>query len=68
MKQKLPFILEITWLVIMVFSLVSAIIGTVQTNFSKNIVFYVIAVLAVLMYTSRRYLRKAQEKNQARNE
>lgn len=64
MNSKVPFILEIVWLTITVFSLVAAIFRTVQTNFSESLMLYVIAALAALMYTSRRYLRKTRERNQ----
>lgn len=64
MNSKVPFILEIVWLTITVFSLVAAIFRTVQTNFSESLMLYVIAALAALMYTSRRYIRKTRERNQ----
>jgi hypothetical protein len=64
-NQKLPFVLEIVWLVVMIGSASLAVYRTMQTNFSENILLYIIAILAALMYTSRRYLRKTREKNQS---
>ncbi|NOU60097.1 hypothetical protein [Marinifilum caeruleilacunae] len=65
MNQKLPFVLEIVWLIVMIGSASLAVYRTMQTNFSENILLYIIAILAALMYTSRRYLRRTREKNQS---
>ncbi|WP_157471406.1 hypothetical protein [Marinifilum fragile] len=65
MNQKLPLVLEIVWLIVMIASASLAVYRTMQTNFSENILLYVIAILAALMYTSRRYLRRTREKNQS---
>lgn len=64
MKQKLPFILEIIWLVVMVVGLGAAIHKTIDFGFTESIMLYVIAGIAGLMYVLRRYMRKLQEKNQ----
>lgn len=42
-----------------------AVYRTMETNFTENILLYIIAILAALMYTSRRYLRRTREKNQS---
>ncbi|MBI9059614.1 hypothetical protein L3049_19105 [Labilibaculum sp. DW002] len=65
MKQKLPFILEIIWFVVMIVALAAAIHKTTQSGFSESILLYVIALVATLMFASRRYMRKLQEKNQS---
>ncbi len=65
MKQKLPFILEIIWLIVMVVGLAAAIHKTMDSGFTDSIMLYVIAGIAGLMYVWRRYMRKLQEKNQA---
>ena len=65
MKQKLPFILEIIWFVVMIVALAAAIHRTMETSFSDSILLYVIALIATLMFASRRYMRKLQEKNQS---
>lgn len=67
MNQKIPFVLEIVWLIVMIGSISLAIYKTIQTNFTENILLYIMAILAALMYTSRRYLRKSREKNQSPN-
>jgi membrane protein implicated in regulation of membrane protease activity len=64
LKQKLPFLLEITWLIIMIASLTAAIYQTYLNGFKAGLMLYVIAFLATLMYASRRYLRKTREKIQ----
>lgn len=66
MKQKLPFILEIIWLIVMVVGLGAAIHKTIDFGFMESIMLYVIASIAGLMYVWRRYMRKLQEKNQAK--
>ncbi|MDM8161038.1 hypothetical protein QUH73_14530 [Labilibaculum sp. K2S] len=66
MKQKLPFILEIIWLIVMIVGLVAAINKTINYGFAESIMLYVIAGIAGLMYVWRRYMRKLQEKNKAR--
>ncbi|WP_372752002.1 hypothetical protein [Labilibaculum sp.] len=65
MKQKLPFILELIWLLVMITGLLAAISKTLTVGFSDSILLYVISGIAALMYGWRRYLRKSQEKNQA---
>ncbi|PKQ60782.1 hypothetical protein BZG02_18095 [Labilibaculum filiforme] len=65
MKQKLPFILEIIWLLVMIVGLLAAIHKTMDYGFTESILLYVIAGIAGLMYIGRRYMRKIQEKNQA---
>lgn len=68
MKRKLPFFLEIMWLLVAICSVLFAIIRSYSVGFNESIMLYVIAVLASLMYGSRRYLRKTQEKrNQDKN-
>ncbi|PKQ67107.1 hypothetical protein [Labilibaculum manganireducens] len=66
MKQKLPFILEITWLIVMIVGLIAAVHKTIDYGFAESIMLYVIAGIAGLMYVWRRYMRKLQEKNKAR--
>ncbi|MRT94209.1 hypothetical protein [Ancylomarina sp. 16SWW S1-10-2] len=61
MKQKLPYLLEIIWLLVAIFSVSFAILRTFSLGFKENIMLYVIALLACLMYGSRRYLRKTRE-------
>ncbi|RXQ89891.1 hypothetical protein EO244_13995 [Ancylomarina salipaludis] len=61
MKQKLPFVLEIIWLLVAIISILFAIVRTYNLGFKENIMLYVIAMLASLMYGSRRYLRKTRE-------
>jgi len=61
MKQKLPFLLEIIWLLVAIFSILFAIVRTYNFGFKENIMLYVVAMLACLMYGSRRYLRKTRE-------
>jgi len=68
MKQKLPFLLEMMWLLVAICSFLFAIVRSYSVGFNESIMLYVIALLASLMYGSRRYLRKAQEKrNQDKN-
>lgn len=64
MKQKIPYILEIIWLIVMVVALIVAIHKTINDSFSDSIMLYVIAGIAALMYSWRRYMRKLQKKNQ----
>ncbi|MDE5423246.1 hypothetical protein L3073_13590 [Ancylomarina sp. DW003] len=61
MKQKLPYLLEIIWLLVAIFSILFAVVRTYNIGFKENIMLYVIAMLACLMYGSRRYLRKTRE-------
>ncbi len=61
MKQKLPFLLEMIWLLVAIFSILFAIVRTYNVGFNENIMLYIVAMLACLMYGSRRYLRKSRE-------
>lgn len=65
MKQKLPFILEMIWFVVMIVAIAAAIHKTMESSFSNSILLYVIAIIAALMFASRRYMRKLQEKNES---
>gem|GEM_PF-937146 len=62
MKQKLPFFLEILWLIVMIFSLSAALYKTMQVGLKQSLILYLIAFLATLMYFSRRYLRKTRDR------
>ena len=61
MKKKLPFLLEIIWLLVAIFSILFAIVRTYNFGFKENIMLYVVAMIACLMYGARRYLRKTRE-------
>ncbi|RRG21479.1 hypothetical protein DWB61_09355 [Ancylomarina euxinus] len=61
MKKKMPFLLEIIWLLVAIFSILFAIVRTYNFGFKENIMLYVVTMLACLMYGSRRYLRKTRE-------
>ena len=61
MKQKLPFLLEMIWLLLTISSMLFAMIKTYNVGFNENIMLYVVVILAGLMYGSRRYLRKTRE-------
>jgi len=68
MKRNLPFYLEMMWLLVAISSLLFAVYRSSNVGFNESIMLYVIAALASLMYGSRRYLRKTQEKrNQDKN-
>lgn len=64
MKQKLPYILEILWFAVLIVSLAAAINQTIQKGFSESLTLYLIAFLATLMFSSRRYLRKTRDRIQ----
>ncbi|UCG28916.1 MAG: hypothetical protein JSV24_06020 [Bacteroidales bacterium] len=56
-------ILEITWLVVAILSLLAGTHKTVREGFGESYLFFIIACIAVLMYFLRRYLRKNETKN-----
>ncbi|MCT4615803.1 MAG: hypothetical protein N4A49_13135 [Marinifilaceae bacterium] len=64
--RKKEFILEIIWLIVLIASLTGAIYKTYTTSFSKGMVLYIIAGLSLMMYSSRRYLRKTRENNSSK--
>ncbi|HBX49862.1 MAG: hypothetical protein A2275_03035 [Bacteroidetes bacterium RIFOXYA12_FULL_35_11] len=51
-------ILEYTWLVIAVLSVIAAVHKTYRQGFSESYPFYIITFIAVLMFFFRRYTRK----------
>jgi type IV secretory pathway TrbL component len=61
MNRKISYIIEIIWLVIGIFCLLLGFRKTIQYGFSNSYVFYILAVLAFLMYSLRNYLRKSQK-------
>jgi len=62
--NKLAFILELIWLALSLFCLGLGIWATSNTGFSKSYMFFVLAVIALLMYFLRRSRRKRMENQQ----
>jgi len=68
MKRKLSFYLEIMWLLVAISSFLFAVFRSYSVGFDESIMLFVISAIASLMYGSRRYLRKTQERrNQDKN-
>jgi membrane protein implicated in regulation of membrane protease activity len=62
--NKLAFILEQIWLALSLFCLGLGVWATVKVGFSTSYVFFVLAVVALLMYFLRRNRRKRLENQQ----
>ncbi|MEW5845754.1 MAG: hypothetical protein AB1777_05740 [Bacteroidota bacterium] len=62
--NKLAFILELIWLALSLFCLGLGIWATAKSGFSSSYMFFVLAVIALLMYFLRRSRRKRLENQQ----
>jgi len=62
-KNKFALILEIVWLIVAVLSLIAGINQTYKFGFKNSILFYIIFLIAIIMYSFRRYLRKSGRKS-----
>ncbi len=62
-KNRISYSMEILWLIIALVCLLMAVKKTIFTGWRDSFMFYILSILAVLMYLLRRYVRKTQ-KNQ----
>jgi len=63
MKNKLPKIIEVTWLITSIICLLTGIHQTFYEGFSKSYLFFIFAIIAYLMYYFRKYMRKSNNTN-----
>ncbi len=61
MNRKLNKFLEITWLTVAVLSLVAGIHKSLTTSLGESWLLFLIALVSMIMYTLKRYLRKKEE-------
>ena len=61
MNPKISYIIEIIWLVTAILCLLLGIRKTVEYGFSGGYIFYILSVIAFIMYSLRHYLRKSQK-------
>ena len=61
MNPKISYIIEVIWLVTGVFCLLLGFRRTFQFGFANGYIFFILAILAFLMYSFRHYLRKSQK-------
>ncbi|PLX08880.1 MAG: hypothetical protein C0594_05920 [Marinilabiliales bacterium] len=57
MNKKAALILEIVWLVVAIASLTAGIHKTTKHGFSESYLFFIMALVAILVYSFRRHLR-----------
>ncbi|MDX9770730.1 MAG: hypothetical protein RBT19_10215 [Tenuifilaceae bacterium] len=57
-------VLEYIWLILSVICLVLAIHATLKIGFAQSYMFFILAVVALLMFFLRRFRRKSNESNQ----
>ncbi len=61
MQKNIIHVLELVWLSLAVLSLLAGIYNWMQAGISESIMFFVIALMSVLMYLYRRNLRKSRK-------
>jgi len=59
MKNKVPRIIELTWLITSILCLLTAVHQTIYEGFQKSYLFYIFAIIAFLMYSFRKHIRKS---------
>lgn len=62
MHEKLKYILEIVWLIIAIFALITGIYKLIAVGFSEALPFAVIVLIGAIMYSYRRNNRKQTSK------
>jgi len=62
MHEKLKFILEIVWLIIAIFALITGVYKLIVVGFSEALPFAVIVIIGAIMYNYRRNNRKQATK------
>ncbi len=62
MKNNLPKILEIIWLITSLLCLLTAIHQTIYEGITKSYIFFIFAIVAFLMYLIRKHTRKSNQK------
>jgi hypothetical protein len=55
--NKLTYIIEIVWLVLAIFCLAMGTYASIRIGFDQSYMFYILSVMALLMYLLRRYRR-----------
>lgn len=62
--NSLPKVLEYIWLALAAVCLVMAVHATIKVGFANSYMFYILVVVALLMFLLRRFRRKSNESNQ----
>lgn len=62
--SKIPIALEATWLVLAIFCVAIGIHATITVGINESYMFFILALVAGLMYFLRRYRRKNFSSNQ----
>jgi 4-hydroxybenzoate polyprenyltransferase len=60
MNNKISYILEIIWLLIAVACLVLGFYRTYKIGLGHSYMIFIISIIAFVMYSIRRYIRKSQ--------
>jgi predicted RND superfamily exporter protein len=60
MKKKINIIIEYVWLVTSILAIIGGIHKTYNKGLNQSWLFFAIAVIALLMFFFRRYLRKKE--------
>lgn len=63
-SNNLNFILEIFWLIISIFTFALAVINFVKFGISGSYIFFIMTLLAFLLYMARRSLRRKEANKQ----
>ncbi len=61
MNNRISYILEIVWLLIAVACLILGFYRTYKIGLGQSYMILIISVIAFIMYSVRRYLRKSQK-------
>ena len=63
MKDKVSRIFEILWIIVAVLCLSAAIHQTIYEGISKSYVFFIFSLIAFVMYSVRKQIRKSKKDN-----
>jgi membrane protein implicated in regulation of membrane protease activity len=61
-NRRLSVVMEYVWIAVAVFAVVAGVHKTTVGGFGISYPFFIIAAIAALMYSMRRFMRKAREK------
>jgi hypothetical protein len=62
MNRKINFIIEMIWLGLFFGCIIMGVIKTIQHGLNHSYMFFILAVIAFIMYSIRRTVRKSQKK------
>lgn len=65
--SKLAVVMEVIWIILALICIGFGVYSTLKVGFSQSYMFFILSIVAVLMFMLRRYKRKQLTSNQTLN-